>query len=75
MVLHRYFLFTSYPMKRFTILVCLLLSCFSLRAADYYWVGGAGNWSQLSKWRLDSPTGNVPNMVPSALDNVFFWGI
>jgi gliding motility-associated-like protein len=72
MVLHRYFLFTSYPMKRFTILVCLLLSCFSLRAADYYWVGGAGNWSQLSKWRLDSPTGNVPNMVPSALDNVFF---
>jgi hypothetical protein len=40
-----------------TILSFIMLC--QLQAADYYWVGGAGNWSDLNHWRLgssDSPT-------------------
>lgn len=55
------------------LLVCFLFLCiFRLEAADYYWVGGGGNWSDLSHWRLDGPTGSIPSIVPSAGDNVFF---
>ncbi len=41
-------------------------------AADFYWVNGGGSWSDLSHWRLGSPTGSIPSIVPSASDNVFF---
>ena len=56
------------------LLVCFLFFCvFRLEAADYYWVGGGGNWSDLNgHWRLGSPTGGVPSIVPSSGDNVFF---
>ncbi len=55
------------------LLVCLFtLFVFQLHAADYYWVGGGGNWSDINNWRLNSPAGNVPSIVPSAGDNVFF---
>ncbi|MGN6420642.1 MAG: hypothetical protein ACTHMC_24235 [Pseudobacter sp.] len=43
-----------------------------LHAADYYWVGGAGNWSDLNHWRLGSSAGSIPSIVPSSSDNVFF---
>lgn len=59
-------------MKPRVLVIVLLLFTFQLHAADYYWVGGGGSWSQLSHWRLGSPTGSIPSIVPSASDNVFF---
>lgn len=53
--------------------MCLLPLCaLKAGAADYYWVNGAGSWSDLNHWRLDSPAGSIPSIVPSATDNVFF---
>jgi hypothetical protein len=55
------------------ILLILAILCASqLRAADYYWVGGSGNWSDLNHWRLGSSGGSIPSIVPSSADNVFF---
>jgi gliding motility-associated-like protein len=57
---------------------CLLLFAFLLSAghftyaADYYWVGGNGNWSDINKWATTSG-GNIKHIVvPSPADNVFF---
>lgn len=53
--------------------MCLLPLCaYTASAADYYWVNGGGSWSDLNHWRLNSPTGSIPSIVPSATDNVFF---
>ncbi|MCB0602043.1 MAG: gliding motility-associated C-terminal domain-containing protein [Saprospiraceae bacterium] len=41
-------------------------------AADYYWVGGAGNWSDITHWRTTSGGNTQHNVVPSGADNVFF---
>jgi hypothetical protein len=55
------------------ILFILAILCASqLRAADYYWVGGSGNWSDLNHWRLGSSGGSIPSIVPSSGDNVIF---
>lgn len=43
-----------------------------MQAADYYWVGGAANWSDLNHWRLGSSAGSIPSIVPSSADNIFF---
>ena len=50
----------------------LALFTFHLHAADYYWVGGGGNWSDLNHWHLGSTSGPNPSIVPSSADNVFF---
>lgn len=49
-----------------------LMAAASLHAADYYWVGGGGNWSDINHWRLGSSTGETPSIVPSSMDNVYF---
>src|SRR5690606_12896320 len=60
-------------MKRTLLAFFTLFFTVQLQAADYYWVGGGGNWSDLNgHWRLDSPTGGIPSIVPSIGDNVFF---
>lgn len=58
-------------MKKALLILALLFSC-QLYAADYYWVGGGGNWSDLNHWRLGSSGGSIPSIVPSSGDNVFF---
>lgn len=64
---------TNVTMKRFLSACFFLFFAVQLYAADYYWVGGGGNWSDLNNhWRLGSPTGGVPSIVPSPDDNVFF---
>lgn len=57
-----------------TRVLALVFTLFTLQiyAADYYWIGGGGNWSELSHWRLGSPSGSIPSIVPSAADNVYF---
>jgi trimeric autotransporter adhesin len=52
--------------------IALVLLSFHVRAADYYWVGGGGNWSDLNHWHLGSTSGPNPSIVPSSGDNVFF---
>lgn len=53
----------------FTVLTLLTLH---VHAADYYWAGGGGNWSDLNHWHLGSTAGPTPSIVPSSGDNVFF---
>jgi gliding motility-associated-like protein len=53
---------------------CIIFIFFSLssRSADYYWVGGSGNWSDISHW-VTTSGGTVNHIViPTAFDNVFF---
>ena len=40
--------------------------------ADYYWIGGSGNWSDISHWATTSGGTVTHPQVPTANDNVFF---
>jgi hypothetical protein len=46
----------------------------SCTTRDYYWLGGAGNWSDLSKWEYttDDITYTPATELPTANDNVIF---
>jgi hypothetical protein len=59
-------------MRKILLLFIVVLSAMNVSAADYYWVNGGGQWSDLNHWRLGSPGGSIPSIVPSASDNVFF---
>ncbi|HLP95794.1 MAG TPA: HYR domain-containing protein [Saprospiraceae bacterium] len=41
-------------------------------AADYFWVGGSGNWNDLTHWATTSGGSIKRTIVPSVLDNVIF---
>ncbi len=41
-------------------------------SADYFWVGGAGNWSDINHWRTTSGGSTIPNVVPGPTDDVYF---
>ncbi|SHL87986.1 Ig-like domain-containing protein [Chryseobacterium polytrichastri] len=41
-------------------------------AADYYWVGGNGNWSDINHWRTTSGGTLIPSVIPGPVDNVYF---
>ncbi|SDE48109.1 Calx-beta domain-containing protein [Pedobacter soli] len=59
-------------MKKLLLLSFLMLIMSSVFAADYYWVGGAGNWTDLSHWA--STSGGVANrsIIPGTGDDVYF---
>lgn len=59
-------------MRKILPVLLLVLTAMSAKAADYYWVGGGGQWSDLNHWRLGSSTGTIPSIVPSSADNIFF---
>ena len=40
--------------------------------ADYYWIGGSGNWSDISHWATTSGGGITHSQVPTADDDVYF---
>lgn len=48
------------------------LFCSSLSAATYYWVGGTGNWSDISHWATTSGGGITHAQAPTAEDDVIF---
>ncbi len=50
----------------------LLFSLCPLFSADYYWVGGAGNWSDISHWATASGGSVQHSQIPTANDNVYF---
>ncbi len=51
---------------------CSLIVPFDVSAADYYWVGGSGNWSDISHWATTSGGTVQHNTIPTASDRVFF---
>ncbi len=52
--------------------ILCFLSVSSLFSADYYWVGGSGNWSDISHWVTTSGGAVQHNQIPTANDRVFF---
>ncbi|MEQ8681067.1 MAG: MBG domain-containing protein [Cyclobacteriaceae bacterium] len=45
---------------------------FSFAQQDYYWVGGSGNWSDVSHWATTSGGTTNHAVAPTELDNVYF---
>ena len=41
-------------------------------AADYFWVGGSGNWNDLNHWATTSGGTGHPAIIPTGLDDVYF---
>mgnify|MGYP000191197964 CR=1 FL=1 len=56
--------------KRLVVLIAFTTTNFAF-GADYYWIGGAGNWTDVSHWSLTSG-GQSANSIPSSEDNVHF---
>jgi gliding motility-associated-like protein len=52
--------------------IMILVLAQQAQAADYYWVGGSGDWSDISHWATTSGGATRHNTVPTANDNVFF---
>ncbi|MDH3245779.1 MAG: hypothetical protein OEM26_14260, partial [Saprospiraceae bacterium] len=61
----------TYPIKA-TLRVLFLLFPVLVSGADYFWVGGSGDWSDLSHWATSSGGTVQHDQVPSASDNVIF---
>ena len=59
-------------MKRLLLIVLLSAFFSPLFAADYYWVGGAGSWTDINHWATTSGGTTKHSIIPSATDNVFF---
>ena len=52
--------------------IIILVLAQQAQAADYYWVGGSGDWSDISHWATTSGGATRHNVVPSPNDRVFF---
>jgi len=50
----------------------VLFYCLPSYAADYYWIGGSGNWSDISHWATSSGGAVTYAVVPSPNDRVIF---
>ncbi len=61
-------------LKFFTFYTVLFFFCTSLttNAANYYWIGGTGNWSDPTHWATTSGGATLHNQIPTAVDDVFF---
>jgi len=49
-----------------------LLCTTSVYSLDYYWIGGSGEWSDLSHWATTSGGTLTHNKLPTADDDVYF---
>ena len=58
-------------MKILSFLIFFLLLCSVAQAADRYWVGGTGNWSDTAHWS-DADAGTGGFSVPTSADNANF---
>ena len=56
------------------LLLSFILCLFTVKtkASDYYWIGGSGNWSQLSHWATASGGSTLYTQIPTAFDDVYF---
>ena len=64
--------FTSFTMRYWLFSIVLILTGNIAKAADYYWKGGSGVWTDLSHWVTSSGGSTNHAIVPSPLDNVIF---
>ncbi|MBL0339562.1 MAG: hypothetical protein IPP71_00800 [Bacteroidetes bacterium] len=64
----------NFILKRSIFFVSLLvLASGNLRAADYFWVGGSGNWSDYAAhWATTSGGSIFHTAIPTLNDNVYF---
>ncbi|WP_338790965.1 T9SS type A sorting domain-containing protein [Bernardetia sp. MNP-M8] len=59
--------------KNIFFLFFFLFFSFQANAADFYWVGGSGNWSDFAThWATTSGGATFQTNAPTAADNVFF---
>ena len=63
-------------MNRATRYLLSLLICLPLysSAADYFWIGGSGDWSDISHWATTSGGVITHSQAPTADDDVYFDG-
>lgn len=60
-------------MKRLFLNLIVLLCMMQVgNAANYYWVGGSGNWSDVSHWATTSGGSVLHTTPPTSNDDVFF---
>lgn len=57
--------------SRLSLFFISLLIVGSTSAADYYWVGGSGNWNDLSHWSSTSGGTASYSNPPTSIDDVF----
>lgn len=59
--------------KSIALILVLFLITKSTQGADFYWVGGSGNWSDFSShWATSSGGSTFRDTVPLSGDNVYF---
>jgi len=63
----RHFSFTQILLFTF-----ILLTGSALSGADYYWIGGSGDWSEISHWATTSGGITTHSQAPTTDDDVFF---
>lgn len=62
-------------LKKLCLTLVIALNITSLKAANFYWVGGTGNWSDFANhWVTTSGGTTFYTYAPTLLDNVFFDG-
>ena len=57
---------------RFMMLFLFAIPCLSASGGEYYWVGGSGNWSEISHWATSSGGSTFHSVVPGINDTVYF---
>ena len=69
--IYAFFMNRNYP---FHFLLFLAFSMSSIHAATYYWIGGSGNWNDLSHWATSSGGAVTYLNLPTSQDDVIFDG-
>jgi hypothetical protein len=67
-----YTIYQQFCGRRWGLLLLLLGAFSSAHAADYYWVGGTGQWDDLSHWATSSGGSATYAQVPQSTDDVHF---
>ncbi|MEO0732020.1 MAG: gliding motility-associated C-terminal domain-containing protein [Bacteroidota bacterium] len=65
-------MFPTFTTLRVGLGLSMLLLFTPLAAADYFWIGGSGNWSDISHWATTSGGTFTHSQAPGADDDVFF---
>lgn len=58
--------------KIFALLFLITFLCQHSLATDYFWVGGSGDWSDLTHWATTSGGTTTHFIPPSPTDDVYF---
>lgn len=67
--------FFSFSLIKLSVLILLVLLSSGGLNAQYYWVGGSGNWSDFANhWATSSGGSSFHTSPPSSTDDVFFDG-